>query len=333
MPTESRPLLTIAIPTYNRQQYLDRCLAQIVKQSDRYGGKVELIVSDNCSPDDTEAVVNSYIADGHKIQYIRNDKNIGPDANFRQCFEVAAGKYFLLFSDDDLLLDGSLDKVMRLLESDEFGVIHLKSYFFMSDYLKELPKRKIRGALVFDDINMFIKKIHVLFTYISGNVVNKSLVSPDLNLDDFAETNMLQLSWTFSSLFNSAKNVYYDEYLVAGQSANTGGYRFCEVFGKNTNTVFRIFIDKYGIDSNYFNIIVRKLIRTDLSKYILLARKGFNDRFYQEDFLGVLSPIYKSHLGYWIYIYPAVKWPLPLAKVWCKVCRFFAKLYVLRNYL
>lgn len=324
MQTDETPILTIAVPTYNRSSFLDRSLSHIVKQSKTFGSKVELVVSDNCSTDDTEALVVSYIDKGYDIHYVRNAENIGPDANFRQCFELARGKYFLLFSDDDVLLDGSLEKIMVLLEQEEYGVVYISSYFFRSDYVGERPKRNMKGAIVFDDIRRFIRKVDVWFTFISGNIVNKSLVDPRLDLGDFVDTNLQQLSWTFSSLFNSRKNVYYDEYLVAGQAENTGGYRFCEVFGAKMNTVFEIFTHKYGVGREYFDIIIRKILKKHLSKYILSARGGFGS-YHEEDFLRVLHPIYKPYLSYWIFVHPAIRWPLPLAKLWCKLFRFLAK--------
>lgn len=326
MSTEGKPLLTIAIPTYNRAQYLDRCLSLIVRQAAAYGDTVELVVSDNCSTDNTEEVVGRFIANGHNIRYIKNACNIGPDSNFRQCFEVARGTYFLLFSDDDLLLEGSLQKIIPLIEHDEFGIIYLKSYFFVSDYLLERPKRKNTGPVIIDDLKKFIDRVDVWFTFISGNLVNKSLVHPDLDLGAFEKTNLLQLSWTFSSLFNSRRNVYFDDYLVAGQGDNTGGYKFCEVFGSKMYAVFQIFIEKFGIEREYFDIITRKSLKKHLSKFILTSRTGFGS-YGEEDYMRILHPIYKPYLSYWIFIHPAITWPLPLAKLWCKICRFFAKLF------
>ena len=325
MTTDIKPLLTIAIPTFNRALYLDRCLSLIVKQMVAYEGIVELIVSDNCSTDNTGDVVSRFIADGHKIRYIKNAHNIGPDGNFRQCFEVAQGKYFLLFSDDDLFLSDSLQKIITLIENNEFGIIYMKSYFFVSDYLRERPNRKSTGPVIIDDLKRFIGKVDVWFTFISGNVINKRLVNPDLDLTYFEKTNLLQLSWTFSSLFNSRKNVYYDDYLVAGQGDNSGGYKFCEVFGSKMYEIFQIFIGKYGIKREYFDIITKKSLKKHLSKFILSARKDFGSHD-KEDFMLILHPIYKSYVSYWVFVYPAITWPLPLAKMWCKLFRFFAKL-------
>lgn len=51
-------ILTIAIPTYNRANYLKRALKSIAKQ---YDDRLEIIVSDNASLDDTEEVVREII--------------------------------------------------------------------------------------------------------------------------------------------------------------------------------------------------------------------------------------------------------------------------------
>ena len=80
--TEStRPLLTIAIPNFNR------AAAQL-----RNEPRVELIISDNASPDETPAVVQDFVARGLRVRYIRNLQDIGSDANFLQCFEQAGSR-------------------------------------------------------------------------------------------------------------------------------------------------------------------------------------------------------------------------------------------------
>ena len=86
----TRPVLTIAIPTYNRATCLRELLSGLSDQLHNES-RVELIISDNASPDETPAVVEDFVARGLKVRYIRNAENIGPDANFLQCFEQARG--------------------------------------------------------------------------------------------------------------------------------------------------------------------------------------------------------------------------------------------------
>src|ERR1035438_10666701 len=110
-PEITKPLLTIAIPTYNRAGCLKELLSVLADQL-KDEPRVELIISDNASPDETPFVVQDFVSRGLRVRYIRNTQNIGADANFLQCFEQALGKYVWLFSDDDLIVPGGLAKIL-----------------------------------------------------------------------------------------------------------------------------------------------------------------------------------------------------------------------------
>src|SRR5665647_1822946 len=90
---DSQKLLTIAIPTYNRAEYLNTCLSHITLQLNSYESLVEVIVSDNCSSDNTLDVVHSYLEKGFNIRYIRNESNLGADNNIVNCMILSTGKY------------------------------------------------------------------------------------------------------------------------------------------------------------------------------------------------------------------------------------------------
>src|SRR5579872_3211144 len=122
-----KPLLTIAIPTYNRAGCLKELLSMLADQLTNEP-RVELIISDNTSPDDTPAVVREFQERGLCVRYIRNTQNIGPDANFLQCFEQARGKYVWIFSDDDLILPGGVAKILGYAAAAEYDLIWVSSY-------------------------------------------------------------------------------------------------------------------------------------------------------------------------------------------------------------
>jgi glycosyltransferase involved in cell wall biosynthesis len=99
MKNDSLPLVTIGIPTYNRANgYLRECIESAINQTYQ---SIEIVVSDNCSTDETEALVSG-IADS-RIRYFRHRRNIGANKNFNYCLEQARGDYFLLLHDDDLI--------------------------------------------------------------------------------------------------------------------------------------------------------------------------------------------------------------------------------------
>ena len=114
------PLVTIAIPTYNRaDSYLPQALQCALNQTYQH---LEIIISDNGSTDHTKSLVTG-IGDA-RIQYFRHEVSIGANNNFNFCFDQANGKYLLLLHDDDLI---DLDFVEACMEasngSSEVGVI------------------------------------------------------------------------------------------------------------------------------------------------------------------------------------------------------------------
>ena len=101
MADSANPLVSIGIPTYNRaNSYLNHALRSAVNQTYK---NIEIIVSDNCSADDTETVVKEF--NDSRIRFYRQKENIGPLRNCNFCLEQSRGKYFLLLLDDDLVDD------------------------------------------------------------------------------------------------------------------------------------------------------------------------------------------------------------------------------------
>lgn len=111
----SEPQLSICIPTYNRAHLLEFCLATVLPQVARYAGLVECVVSDNCSTDHTQAVLEASAAPLLRVH--RNESNIGIIANITRCAsELAAGQYVWLLGDDDAVCAGALDRIVQLLQ-------------------------------------------------------------------------------------------------------------------------------------------------------------------------------------------------------------------------
>jgi glycosyltransferase involved in cell wall biosynthesis len=110
-------LLTLAIPTYNRQKKLQECLSIIEKQ--KLVNTIEILISDNGSTDKTEHFVKIY-KNTHlsNIRYIKNQINLGFDRNIVSLYKHAKGKYIWFFSDDDIMLPGALERVLYILKTN-----------------------------------------------------------------------------------------------------------------------------------------------------------------------------------------------------------------------
>jgi glycosyltransferase involved in cell wall biosynthesis len=98
--------VTIGIPTRNRSGYLLRAIESVLAQT---YSKLEIVVSDNDSDDDTWqrlAEIND-----PRVHSIRQENNIGMVGNFNACLEAATGEMFLMLSDDDLLEPTAIEKL------------------------------------------------------------------------------------------------------------------------------------------------------------------------------------------------------------------------------
>lgn len=115
--SEVRPIFTIAIPTYNRELYLHTCLENIYSQIDN-DPRFEVVVCDNNSSDNTEAIVNMYIRKYSNIAYFKNDSNIGASKNFQKVLDLSRGEYINLHGDDDYFNEGVYYEILDMISNN-----------------------------------------------------------------------------------------------------------------------------------------------------------------------------------------------------------------------
>jgi hypothetical protein len=111
----SAPLVSFVVPCYRLAHYLGACLDSLLSQT---FGRLEVIVMDDCSPDDTASVAQSHR--DPRLRYVRNERNLGHLRNYNRGISLAAGKYVWLISADDCLLSPrSLARCVDAMERDE----------------------------------------------------------------------------------------------------------------------------------------------------------------------------------------------------------------------
>jgi glycosyltransferase involved in cell wall biosynthesis len=109
----ARPLVSIGVPVYNGEAFLEEALASIGAQT---FADYELILSDNASTDRTRSICEAHTARDARARYVRNSFNIGGDRNYYRCFELASGEYFLGVAHDDRLDPRYVEKTVAVLE-------------------------------------------------------------------------------------------------------------------------------------------------------------------------------------------------------------------------
>jgi abequosyltransferase len=110
-------LLTIAIPTFNRAQLLDKQLAWLAGAIRGFEPDCEIIISDNCSTDETPEIIQKWQAVFCNVVFRinRNPQNLGAIRNIAYCINAATSRYVWTISDDDQIGPETLAYVINVL--------------------------------------------------------------------------------------------------------------------------------------------------------------------------------------------------------------------------
>lgn len=317
-PEIAKPLLTIAIPTFNRAWCLRELLPVLADQV-KDEPRVELIISDNASPDETSSVVQDFVARGLRVRYMRNSQNIGSDANFLQCFERACGKYFWLFSDDDLIVPGGLARILTYCEAAEYDLIWVSAYTF-EDFHKPRALKARNDVIEISDASAYAKRLHVFFTFITGNIINKDKVleAGPKAFSTLIGTGLVQLGWAYTALNGFTRGLYIREKLIAARQNNSGGYQYSQVFGPTLAMVTNSWLSP-----SLARIVMNGTVQRFWPLILLKYKKRAQEFAEEPDPQDILTPVFGDNIRYWVFAYPVIVLPSLLAAVWVFIGRIF----------
>jgi len=296
-----KPLLTIGIPTYNRAKYLDRCLNSILTQFDDVKQDIEIIIANNASSDHTKEIIDRY-TEKLDIDYYERETNLGPDSTSSLCFDKAKGKYVWVLGDDEYLINGSLRIIVDLLKNKNYGDVYLHCIpFHREEDVDETPVKEAKVSTYNNPVN-FVKKIHYYATFISGNIINKSILPETFDHQKFMHTNIVQIGWTIKAIFAANENLYVETPLFAAKQNNSGGYQFVTTFAKNYNFILKSLV-KEGYDKRIIDITNVNLIESYFPAHIIKLLY-YENRFDTEKHFSVLFSSFWKYKSFWTKLFP-----------------------------
>lgn len=317
--SSERPLLSFAIPTYNRANCLDKLLDALLQQL-HAEDRVEVIVSDNASTDHTHAVVHAYKARGFAIRYFRNEVNRGPDFNILQCYERAVGEYVWIFGDDDIPVTGTLQRILRALSLRRYDLVCVRSHTLSED---SPPNFTSSSDLELTTAEVLAGHVHIFFTFISGTILNKDrlLSLPHLPFDSLLGTHLVQLGLYYTALNHHRCSLLIRDPLIAATPNSHVGYGLYNVFGPTLHRITCEWLENESVRRTILN----GAIQTFFPSFLVLSRISKTSSI-QEDPHPILRSCFGDRLRYWIFDYPVCKLPLPLAKAWLLSLRAINKI-------
>lgn len=114
------PTVSIALPVYNGEPYLQQTLDDLLGQS---YGDLELVICDNASTDATESVCRAAAAQDRRVRYVRNSANLGALPNANRAFALARGRFIALAGHDDRHHPDFLRRLVGAMEARPDAVL------------------------------------------------------------------------------------------------------------------------------------------------------------------------------------------------------------------
>ena len=111
-----KPSITTIIPTFNRSNLLVKAIKSVQSQTYK---NLNITIVDDASIDNTQEAINKIQADDIRINYYKNEQNIGYLQNFKKCFELINTEYFSTIADDDLLHPDFYEYGINFLEQNK----------------------------------------------------------------------------------------------------------------------------------------------------------------------------------------------------------------------
>ena len=217
-----RPRVSIGLPVYNGERFIKQALDSILAQTFE---DFELIISDNVSTDQTQAICAEYLRRDKRIRYFRNDLNIGVYRNCNRVFELSSGEYFKLAAADDICHPNLLAQCVKVLDDNPTVVLVYPKTSFIDENGKELsltdPGWDLRSDTATDRMRYVISSGHwvnALFGLIRSGDLAKTRLLPTYNSGDYRLLGELSLRGKF---FETPESLFYRRIHSEASSQNT----------------------------------------------------------------------------------------------------------------
>jgi glycosyltransferase involved in cell wall biosynthesis len=169
------PRLSICIATRNRANLIGETLEHLGKQ---LTGETEVVVVDGASTDNTAEIVEAKRLRFPQIRYCPQSSNSGIDGDFDKAVELANGEYCWPMSDDDLLAQGAVKRVLGLLETNP-DVLIVDVEVWSDDFSRLLIERRLpfSGERMYGarDVEKLFVECAQHLTYIGGAIIRRSV--------------------------------------------------------------------------------------------------------------------------------------------------------------
>lgn len=279
----NKPLVSIGIPIFNGMSTslknkinLHKSLQSILKQSYK---NLEIIISDNCSNDETANIIKKYLKKDKRIIFYKQKKKLHTLENFRFVFQKSSGEYFKFNAHDDMISNNFIDQNIKFLIKNNDYAFSSSPFSFESNRKKKIVKIKSLDGDLYCRLKYFLKNAvysqHCFYALFRKKFMEHTIFATRSN-QLIVNKNIFCLDWlnTIQVLIQGKfKTIKYGKLIIGvnGQS-NENDYieKQINLASKNNLQILLRYIFPI-IDFNLaFFIIVRRLKNISILKKLLL---------------------------------------------------------------
>lgn len=152
--SSDHPLISVCIPVYNGERYLDETIRSVLVQD---YPRLEVIVQDNASTDGTWSHLQKMATEYPQLSIERNVTNVGMANNWNLAINRSQGDYVMLLSADDFLVPGFFHGCLSAFSSESVDAV-TANFFWLKDGKRKLSKMKISAGIHVDFSKMILLK-------------------------------------------------------------------------------------------------------------------------------------------------------------------------------
>jgi glycosyltransferase involved in cell wall biosynthesis len=176
--TAADPRVSIGLPVYNGERYLEEALESLVAQTYT---DFEIVISDNASTDRTEDICRSFADRDARVRYTRADVNRGGTWNFNRVVELSQCEYFRWAAHDDVVAPTYLERCVGVLDDDpRVALAHTEVELIDADgnsmgiYEGPVARREDpRPWVRFHDAALWSGRNHLIFAVIRRDLLDR----------------------------------------------------------------------------------------------------------------------------------------------------------------
>lgn len=129
--------ISIIIPVYNVEKYIKRCLLSCLEEQDMTQNEYEVIVVDDCSPDNSINIIVDLASKYNNIRIVRNERNLGQASSRNVGLKEANGEYILFLDSDDWIHSNILSSMYEYASKNKLDLMPF-GFILSHEYDKEI---------------------------------------------------------------------------------------------------------------------------------------------------------------------------------------------------